>query len=122
MPPLTKLTEASPLADLPSASTADIGSAIAAILFVLLGFGLRKAYEGSDNTFGTVVNDLLKGATFFPFLLLAMSIWHNRYLEMLISSNRLVLFLSGLIAGLYIVGEFVRQAQGKVDNAGGVED
>lgn len=59
-----------------------------------------------------MTGDLLKGAAFFPFVLLATSIWIPQNLELLAQSNRLVLCLSGVIAAMYVLAEFIRAAQG----------
>lgn len=87
------------------------------MLFVIAGCIIRLRAKDHDHSrrwgaISLITSDLLKGAAFFPFILLAISIFDARYLELLAETNRLVLFLSGVIAALYVLAEFIRSAQG----------
>lgn len=60
-----------------------------------------------------IANDLLRGATFFPFLAITGSIIDKSLAIALLDSSRIVLFLSGALASLSVLSDFVRTAQGK---------
>jgi hypothetical protein len=106
-----------PFFQLPSASLTDVSSAVCGGAFLVAGCLIRKFSKNQDHqrrwlTLTLMTGDLLKGAAFFPFVLLATSIANAHALELLAKSNRLVLFLSGMIAALYVLAEFIRSAQG----------
>lgn len=60
-----------------------------------------------------IFSDLLHGASFAPFAFLAASIVFPSALTALLQANRMVLALSGIIAALYVVHEFISAAWGK---------
>ena len=64
------------------------------------------------NSVPLIVADLLRGGAFFPFVLLSLSIADPQFLRVLVEADRVVLTLSGTIASLYVLGEFIRAAQG----------
>lgn len=66
-----------------------------------------------------IITDLLKGASFFPFMLLSLCAICPRLIDLLKATNRMTLFLSGAMVSLYVLSNFVREAQGKRAGAGG---
>jgi len=84
----------------------------------MAGCAIRwRTPKAPRTSIGLVANDLLKGASFFPFVLLSISIVDPKFLKLLVETNHLVLFLSGVIAALYVIGEFISAAQGKPDKS-----
>lgn len=79
---------------------------------VLRRFSRSPEHKRRWLTLSLMTGDLLKGAAFFPFVLLATSIAKTQNLELLAQSNQLVLCLSGFIAAMYVLAEFIRSAQG----------
>lgn len=68
----------------------------------------QTAFRGNQ-----IIGDMLKGSSFFPFIMLAFCFACPDLIDLLKATNKAMLSFSGVMASIYVLSDFVKDAQGK---------
>lgn len=102
-----------------NSATVDYFNVACAIVFIVAGLSIR-ACTHNQTAFSTahIISDLLKGSSFFPFILLSLCVLWPELIDLLKATNKMTLFASGIMASLYVLSDFLRDAQGRRNGNG----